>query len=130
MRKLNRFESTVPLRVGVKGISQLNSFVLAYWQREINLNPQHILKWDELLLNAVNFQMIVLNFTDIHFHMTSQKYCYTHRTDQWVTAVAKESILSLLFSPVIKWQLKHGNVSSKYRKCFYANTICRNYDLV
>ena len=65
MMNLNRFESTVPLRKKAKGISQLNSFRLAYWQRDINLNPQHILKLDELLLNMVNFQMFFLDFTDI-----------------------------------------------------------------
>lgn len=65
MMNLNMFESTIPLRKRVKGISQLNSFILAYWQRDINLNPQHILKLDELLLNMVNFQKFFLNFTDI-----------------------------------------------------------------
>lgn len=83
MMNLNRFESSVPLRKRVIGISQLNSFRLAYWQRDINLNPLHTLKTDELLLKMVNFQMFFLisQIFFSHFHMNSQKFCCTHRTD-------------------------------------------------
>lgn len=66
MMNLNRFESSVPLRKRVIGISQLNSFRLPYWQRDINLNPQHTLKLDKLLRKMVIFQIFFfLNFMGI-----------------------------------------------------------------
>lgn len=82
MINLNRFESSVPLRKRVIGISQLNSFRFAYWQRDINLNPQHTLKLYELLLKMVNFQIFFFFFTNTFqsFPHNSQKFCCTHRT--------------------------------------------------
>lgn len=83
MMNLKRFESSVPLRKRVIGISQLNSFRLVYWQRDINLNPQCTLKLDELLLKMANFQIFFLisQILFSHFHRNRQKFCCTHRTD-------------------------------------------------
>lgn len=112
MINLNRFESSVPLRKRVIGISQLNSFRFAYWQRDINLNPQHTLKLYELLLKMVNFQIFF--FSQIlfsHFHITARNFAVLIE-QQCFQAMAWKHLPSTIHSPAIKGELHHANLSS------------------